>query len=163
MHACLYGALCLVWFAVFFILIICRTAIAYSIGHIINSVWLCLCVFLSVCLSALSRSHFFIDFRQTWLRGNNPKSKNEFAVGQSRTIASPILPQTPNVGAWIGVFKPKSQNIKTCVLWPPILMDRPLYFRPVVSSIFCYLSFFLTIISAIADWISAIVPHMVWP
>jgi len=39
---------------------------------------------------------------------------------------------------------------------------RPLYFCPVVSSFF-YLSSFPRLISAVADWMSAILPHMVWP
>jgi len=38
----------------------------------------------------------------------------------------------------------------------------PLYFCPVVSSIF-YLLFFPRLISAVADGMSAILPHMVWP
>jgi len=41
-------------------------------GQIINSV--CLCHSISVCLSALSRSHLFIHFRQKWHRGNNPQT-----------------------------------------------------------------------------------------
>jgi len=40
---------------------------------------------------------------------------------------------------------------------------RPLYFCPVVSSIFFLSSFFPRLISAVADWISAILTHMVWP
>jgi len=38
--------------------------------------------------------------------------------------------------------------------------DRPLYFYPVVSSF--YLLFY-RLISAVADWMSAILPHTVWP
>jgi len=57
------------------------TAVAYSMGQIINSVCLrhsvCLSVWtvdaLCVCLSTLSQSHFVIDFRQKWHRGNNPQ------------------------------------------------------------------------------------------
>ena len=91
-------------------------------------------------------------------------------------------------------------------LWPPIVMGKPLYFCPVVSTIFFYLllmaavcnreaiiflsygflwppcvadadiifsscfylSLFLSIsfprlISAVADWMSTILAHMVWP
>jgi len=42
---------------------------------------------------------------------------------------------------------------------------RTLYFCHVVSSIFFLLSFFPLLISAVADWMSAIglLPHMVWP
>ena len=54
-----------------------------------------------------------------------------------------------------------------CSLWPPYVIGGPLYFCPVVSfylsSIF-FLSFFVPrLISAAADWMSTILPHMVWP
>jgi len=49
---------------IFLEFIICPIAIAYSIGKIIKSV--CVCV--SVCLRALSRSHFLIDLHQNWHR-----------------------------------------------------------------------------------------------
>jgi len=39
--------------------------------------------------------------------------------------------------------------------------SRPLYFCPVVSSFFIS-SFFLRLISVVGDWMSAILPHMVW-
>jgi len=37
---------------------------------------------------------------------------------------------------------------------------RPLYFCPVVSTIFLL---FPRLISAVADWMSIILPRMVWP
>ena len=43
-------------------------------------------------------------------------------------------------------------------LWSPYGIGRPLYFHAVVSS-----SFFPRLISAVADWMSAILSHMVWP
>ena len=47
----------------------------------------------------------------------------------------------------------------------PMEYGRPLYFSPVVSSIFFFflLLFFPRLISAAVDWMSAILPHMVWP
>ena len=42
----------------------------------------------------------------------------------------------------------------------PMEYGRPLYFCPVVSSSFF---FFPRLISAVADWMSAILPHVVWP
>ena len=52
-------------------------------------------------------------------------------------------------------------------LWPPIVIGRPLYFCPVVSSIFFFclplLSFFPRLILAVADCMSTILPHMMWP
>jgi len=53
--------------------IICPTAIAYSMGQIIKSVCVCVCVCVSVRLRALSRSDFLIDFHQNWHRRKNPK------------------------------------------------------------------------------------------
>ena len=45
----------------------------------------------------------------------------------------------------------------------PMEYGRPLYFFPVVSSIFLLLSsFFPGLISAVADWMSTILLHMVW-
>jgi len=46
----------------------------------------------------------------------------------------------------------------------PMPQGRPLYFCPVVSSSRLLLSFFFPhLISHVADWMSAILPHMVWP
>ena len=47
------------------------------------------------------------------------------------------------------------------LLWSPYVIGRPLYFHPVVCSIFFI--FFPRLISAATDWMSAILPHMVWP
>jgi len=52
-----------------------------------NKIGLRLSVCLSVPVSSLSRSHFFVDFNQIW-----HKSKNEFVGGQYRPTPSPILP-----------------------------------------------------------------------
>jgi len=44
----------------------------------------------------------------------------------------------------------------------PMEYGRPLYLCPVVSFIFYLTSFFPRLLSAVTDWISAILPHMVW-
>jgi len=54
------------------ILIICPIAIAYSYGTD-NKIGLHLSVCLSVRVSSLSRSHFFVDFHQIWQRCKPPK------------------------------------------------------------------------------------------
>ena len=54
---------------------ICPIAIAYSMGQIIKSVCVCQSLSVSVCLRALSQSHFLIDFHQNWHRRTN--SRNE--------------------------------------------------------------------------------------
>jgi len=52
------------------------------------------------------------------------------------------------------------------LLWPPIVMGRPLYFTPLVSifllSSSCFFSFFPRLISAVRDWMSTMLPHMMW-
>ena len=47
-------------------------------------------------------------------------------------------------------------------LWPPCVAGT-LYFCPVVSFFFLSIFSFPRLISAIADCMSAILPHMVWP
>jgi len=66
-------------------------------GQIIKSVCVCqsVCVYVSVRLRALSRSHFLIDFTKIGTDVRTPKSKNEFVWGQYRTTSSPILPPNP--------------------------------------------------------------------
>jgi len=47
-------------------------------------------------------------------------------------------------------------------LWPPCVADADIIFLS--CGFFHLLSFFfLRLISAIADWMSTILPHMVWP
>jgi len=55
----------------FVLVIICPIAIAYSMGQIIRSVFLCQCICLSVRLRALSRSQFLIDFHHLSSLGVN--------------------------------------------------------------------------------------------
>jgi len=74
-------------------------------------------------------------------------------------------------------------GISVASLWPPCIADADIiflscfffffmvalcnradhiYFHPVICSFFLIL-FFPRLISAAADWMSAILPHMVWP
>jgi len=50
-------------------------------------------------------------------------------------------------------------------LWSPYVIGQTIiYFHPVVcSSSSFFLSFFPRLISAVAEWMSAILAHMVWP
>jgi len=48
-------------------------------------------------------------------------------------------------------------------LFNSLLSPVAVYFCPVVSSFFFFLLFFPRLISAVADWMSAILPHVVWP
>ena len=52
------------------------------------------------------------------------------------------------------------------LLWPPYEIVEPLYFCPVVTIFLSfYLFLFLRLISAAGDWnwMSTILPRMVWP
>ena len=69
---------------------ICPIAIAYSMGQIIKPI----CVRVSPC----EHSHVGISwliFTKIGTDVKTPKSKNEFAGDQHRTISSPILPPKP--------------------------------------------------------------------
>ena len=57
------------------------------------------------------------DFHARWLKRRGPAQG--FAFLGICSHCSPFRgskPQTPNFGAWIGVFKPNSRNRKTCIL-----------------------------------------------
>jgi len=52
-------------------------------------------------------------------------------LGVSRTIPSPILsPKAPIFGVWIGILKPNSHNIQTCILSKLISTKFALWQRP---------------------------------
>jgi len=46
-------------------------------------------------------------------------------------------------------------------LWPPYVIRQAIIFLP--CGFFFYLSFFPCLISAVAEWMSTILLHMVWP
>jgi len=46
------------------------------------------------------------------------------------------------------------------LLWPPCVANADILFYP---SGYCLSSFFPRLISAVADWMSTILPHMMWP
>jgi len=53
--------------------------------------------------------------------------------------------------------------VSVSFLWLPYVIGQAIKFLP--CGFFFYLSFYLfpRLISAVADWVSAILPHMVWP
>jgi len=54
-------------------------------------------------------------------------------------------------------------GIRTCIivfLWSPYVMGQTIY---IFILLFVLSSFFPCLISAVRDWMSAILPHMVWP
>jgi len=46
-------------------------------------------------------------------------------------------------------------------LWPPYVIGQAIYIC--ILSFVLLSSFFLCLISPVADWMSTILPHMVWP
>jgi len=44
-----------------------------------------------------------------------------------------------------------------CWLWPPCTADADVIF------LLCFFFFFSQLISAVTEWMSTILPHMVWP
>jgi len=55
-------------------------------------------------------------------------------------------------------------SFKFTIYGRPAQQMRTLYIHPVVSSFYLLLSvFFPRLFSAVADWMSTILPHMVWP
>ena len=69
-------------------IIICPIAIAYSMGHIIKSVWVCRSVCVSVRVSSLSRAHFFVDFHKNWTQKWKPPKVRTSSLGVN--IAPPL-------------------------------------------------------------------------
>jgi len=66
---------------------------------------------------------------------------------------------------WCGCYVKETWNIITrftCVLlWLPYGIGQTIIFLP--CCFFFFLLFLPRLISAVADWMSAIIPHMVWP
>jgi len=58
----------------------------------------------------------------------------------------------------------ESNELATWLLYPPCVADADVIFLPRGFFFFFLLSFFFPrLISAVADWMSTILPHMVWP
>ena len=49
------------------------------------------------------------------------------------------------------------------LLWSPYVIGQTIIFLPCGYYLSIYLSFFPRLISAAGDWMSTILPHMVWP
>jgi len=47
-------------------------------------------------------------------------------------------------------------------LWPPYVIGQAIYIYPVVCSLFV-LFFFPRLISAVTDWMSTTLAHILWP
>ena len=48
------------------------------------------------------------------------------------------------------------------LLWPPYVIGQAIMFLP-CGFFYLLSSFFPRLISAVTDWMSTILPHMVWP
>jgi len=49
------------------------------------------------------------------------------------------------------------------LLWPPYVIGADIIFLPCDFYLLSSSSFFPRLISAVGDWMSTILPHMVWP
>ena len=57
-------------------------------------------------------------------------------------------------------------SVTSFLLWPPCVADADIIFLPCdffLSSVFLSIFFIPRLISAAADWMPTILPHMVWP
>jgi len=50
-----------------------------------------------------------------------------------------------------------------CLLWSPYVIGQTIIFLPCDFFVLLSFSFFPRLISAAVDWMSTILPHMVWP
>jgi len=75
--------------------------------------------------------------------------------------ASDIL--TSTLAAFLFSSHPKKGKGSRGSLWPPCVADVDIIFLPWFLSSFFYLFFIPRLISAVADWMSTIFLHMVWP
>jgi len=57
---------------------------------------------------------------------------------------------------------PLSSSSLLWLLWPPYVIGQAIIFLP-CGFFFYLLSFFPRLFSAVADWMSTILAHMVWP
>jgi len=74
-----------------------------------------------------------------------------------------VQEQSPWYGAWgLCLEKLMTLVLKNCYLWPPCVADADIIFLP-CGFFFFLSSFFPRLISTVADWMSTILPHMVWP
>jgi len=73
----------------------------------------------------------------------------------------------PILGQYItraGLLRSRKKLNTLCLLWPPYGIGQAIIFLPCGFFLsFFYLSFFPRLISAVADRMSTILPHMVWP
>jgi len=64
-----------------------------------------------------------------------------------------------------GIFAHSTQHLKLHLywLWPPYIIGQAIIFLPCGFYLLSSFLFFPRLISAVADWMSTILPHMVWP
>ena len=71
-------------------------------------------------------------------------------------------PNSPTSQPLVGWSSPYCEDMcgRHECLWPPYVIEQAIIFLP--CGYFFFLIFFPRLISAVADWMSAILPHMVW-
>ena len=80
----------------------------------------------------------------------------------SLTFVVPAYPGCPGKKAVkrVSVCLAENDDIHSTFLWSPYVIGQTIIFLPCG---FYLLSFFPRLISAVGDWMSTILPHMVWP
>jgi len=93
------------------------------------------------------------------------RTVQQYVVGLLTTDLLQINRQLPlekevskSAGIW---WQSYGQRCYGNLLWPPCVADADIIFLPCGNYPLSF--FFSRLISAVADWMSAILPHMVWP
>jgi len=94
---------------------------------------------------------------------------HENLIGYISAISKPIHVGSSTSSAGVCTYTSANtvlfylRNVHNTLLWPPIVMGRPLHLPLWFLSFFFLSSFFPRLISAVADWTSIILLRMVWP
>ena len=117
------------------------------------------------------------NFSTVWCKGrlteadiNHPAGRHSIRTNQCQLPPSPLLQAgcpschpTNSVKA-LKDYTGWNDNVISCsFLWSPYVIGRPYIFSCCGLFFFFFLLFFPRLISAAADWMSAILHHMVWP
>jgi len=84
-------------------------------------------------------------------------------VGRSKHKFNSICQVVPMNRASAAAMRPMLNCFDYLLLWPPYGIGQAIIFLPCGFFLSFFLSSFHRLISAAADWMSTILPHMVWP
>jgi len=125
----------------------------------------CMTKYISPCMTLMSRH----ERRQclTWqLRDAETRAHEACNMRPHWHIAIQVDIKVSNRGCWSHLHR-TNRKVSLCeysflvFLWSPYRIEQTIIFSS--CGFFFLLLFFPRLISAVADWMSAILPHMVWP